>query len=881
MNSDLDEDDAWSYSFPPSTESLPITDQNRKSANETSNGGSNGNPNDTSNEAAKDTITKKPNVTGGLTPIKVDNNTDDDPITTIAEASWPDVSSDSSSSSGEVLKIKTRKKYLQKLAPSSATSSLSSMSLQSPFLVKSTPANPYTTKEDANSIISKDSYQNALNNENAPNESSAFESMRTAIGSNLELQNSDATINEHRKTMSRSSVDSRLQDTPDGADTDSLDKSMLVSPKIIAYRKQSRRSGSNGGISNIENLISQADKYDNKLYVDEKFKDSDYRYAIMKRNIDFHQLFKSIDLTDRLLDDFACALSREILLQGRIYVSEHNICFNSNLLGWVTNLNIAMEDIIRFEKKTTAGLFPNGITIETKNTSYRFASFLSRDLTFDFMVTIWEGTTGRKMQLEETTSRGSEEAASPTSENSEKFNSYILSIDGDDEDDAKSNGTQKGVSNEEDSFSGSFMDEDEEEDVEDVEEAEEVEVDLDVEPKPEENGLVSISTKVLKFKDESKYVNMGPEIHPPTSVDIKQDPNERELCNEIIEAPIGIVYDILFGSNNTAFHKKFIEDHDGSDISTYNEYHPMEDDPTKLERKYSYKKALGYTIGPKSTCCLVSEVIQHLNFADYVLLTSTVSTPDVPSGNSFSVKTKYCLTWAANNSTNLVISYYIKWTGSSWVKSLVEKLTLAGQEGATRDLIQALRKEIEAETTRVDGPTLIKPTTVQQAKPESVSANKVKTKSRPKTTKKVETSAVQFFKENSLFVTYFLFFLILVLFVLQFQVYLTTRQTNKLIKSQLMVDTHIIQILNKGSFSLNQDPDAIWEWASNKFGKKFTDEEKTQYLAYQLSQIYQQPKQSKRFAAQKLSDIKRAVSKFKVQNYINVEGIRDAIDGLV
>lgn len=875
MSSDLDEDDAWSYSFPPSTESLPISDQNRKSANETTDGETKGKPKNTSDEATKDASTKKHNVTGGLTPIKVDVNTDDAPIATIAEASWPDASSDSSSSSGEVLNhIKNRKKYLQKLAPSSATSSLSSMSLQSPFLVKSTPANPYTTKEDANSIISKDSYQNALNNENAPNESLAFESMRTAIGGNLELQNSDATINEHRKTLSRTSVDSRLQGTPDTADTDSLDKSMLVSPKIIAYRKQSRRSGSNGGISNIENLISLADKYDNKLYVDEKFKDSDYRYTIMKRNIEFHQLFKSIDLTDRLLDDFACALSREILLQGRIYVSENNICFNSNLLGWVTNLNIAMEDIVRFEKKTTAGLFPNGITIETKNTSYRFASFLSRDLTYDFMVTIWEGTTGRKMQLEETTSRGSQEAASPTSENSEKFNSYILSIDGDDEDDTKSNVSKNGVSNEEDSLSGSSIEEEEEE-VE-VEEAE-----LEVEPEPEENGLVSISTKVLKFKDESKYVNMGPEIHPPTSIDIKQDPNERELCNEIIQAPIGIVYDILFGSSNTAFHKKFIEDHDGSDISSYNEYHPMEDDPTKLERKYSYKKALGYTIGPKSTSCLVSEVIQHLNFADYVLLTSTVSTPDVPSGNSFSVKTKYCLTWATNNSTNLTISYYIKWTGSSWVKSLVEKLTLAGQEGATRDLLEALKKEIEAETTYVDGPTLIKPTTVQHAKVEPVSSNKVKTKSRAKPSKKVEVSVIQFFKENSLFITYFLFFLILVLFVLQFQVYLTTRQTNKLIKSQLMVNTHIIQILNKGSFSLSEDPDAMWEWASNTFGKTFTDEEKTQYLAYQLNQIYQQPKQTKKLGGKRLSDIKRAVSKFKVQSYINVERIRDSIEGLV
>ena len=59
-----------------------------------------------------------------------------------------------------------------------------------------------------------------------------------------------------------------------------------------------------------------ASRYDPKLYVDEFYKTSKFRYATIKRNIDFHNNFHSLDLTDRLVDDFACALSREILLQG-------------------------------------------------------------------------------------------------------------------------------------------------------------------------------------------------------------------------------------------------------------------------------------------------------------------------------------------------------------------------------------------------------------------------------------------------------------------------------------------------------------------------------------------------------------------------------------
>lgn len=85
--------------------------------------------------------------------------------------------------------------------------------------------------------------------------------------------------------------------------------------------------------------------------------------ASEKRNADFHALFKSIPEHDRLLDgkkdcrkdnakkngtncsmtshlgvDYGCALQKEILLQGRLYVSEQHICFNSNIFGWVTNV---------------------------------------------------------------------------------------------------------------------------------------------------------------------------------------------------------------------------------------------------------------------------------------------------------------------------------------------------------------------------------------------------------------------------------------------------------------------------------------------------------------------------------------------------------------
>lgn len=39
--------------------------------------------------------------------------------------------------------------------------------------------------------------------------------------------------------------------------------------------------------------------------------------------------------------DYGCALQREILVQGRIYISENHICFHANIFGWVTDVRKA------------------------------------------------------------------------------------------------------------------------------------------------------------------------------------------------------------------------------------------------------------------------------------------------------------------------------------------------------------------------------------------------------------------------------------------------------------------------------------------------------------------------------------------------------------
>ncbi|KAH9030289.1 hypothetical protein EDB84DRAFT_1588689 [Lactarius hengduanensis] len=122
---------------------------------------------------------------------------------------------------------------------------------------------------------------------------------------------------------------------------------------------------------------------------DDEVEDDSEDDALNKRNADFHELFRTIPEGDYLIEDYGCAMQREILVQGRIYISENHICFHANIFGWVTDVIVPIYDIVSLEKKMTAFVIPNAIQITTRTTKYTFASFLARDTAYDVIYNIW------------------------------------------------------------------------------------------------------------------------------------------------------------------------------------------------------------------------------------------------------------------------------------------------------------------------------------------------------------------------------------------------------------------------------------------------------------------------------------------------------------
>ncbi|KAI1350096.1 hypothetical protein F5Y01DRAFT_286897 [Xylaria sp. FL0043] len=413
-----------------------------------------------------------------------------------------------------------------------------------------------------------------------------------------------------------------------------------------------------------------------------------FAVASKKRNRDFHVLFKSVPDDDYLIEDYSCALQREILAHGRLYVSEGHICFSSNILGWVTTLVMSFDEIVSVEKRSTALVFKNGLMISTLHAKHVFASFTSRDSTYDLIVNIWK--------LGHPTLRSSLNGVSLDETGGDKTEKVDAG--------EAAPGSQSVSESEED---GSEEDDDVYD--EDLEEDEvPVEAQTTESALAKNNGEKGGSRKVsgamapnggaVEKSDAAPSSGAadfpGPATHGPTECSDSDTHFEVAIADDIVAAPLGKVYNFIFGSTSVTWMAKWLTNEQKcTDLQ-------MEDkkglSPDNKNRAYSYTKPINAPIGPKQTKCIVTETIEHIDFEKAVSVLVVTQTPDVPNGNIFSVKTKYCLSWADNNSTRVTMNCTIEWSGKSWLKGAIEKGAKDGQAVYWKDLSASLKSAISS-----------------------------------------------------------------------------------------------------------------------------------------------------------------------------------------
>ena len=435
-----------------------------------------------------------------------------------------------------------------------------------------------------------------------------------------------------------------------------------------------------------------------------------FAVASKKRNRDFHALLRSVPVDDYLIEDYGCALQKDILLHGRLYVSEGHICFNSNILGWINTLVISFDEVMAIEKKSTALLFPNAIVIQTLHARNVFASFISRDTTYDLLVNIWKishpglipSVAGYTLEKQPDKANGAGDGKDKSNDGSESEDEYDEDEEGYEEEDDDDEGVHERESIGD--ADGGFR---------------EVGVGGGSAPNGAAmngnvtntvttgggEGVVAVSGGGASGAPDATKVQdfPGPATHFATDCGDYELHYERIVCDEYLPGPLGKVYALLFGSQSNSFLTKFLEDQKVMELSIPNnaEWAPSPEAGGKSTRGYSYIRPLPGGIGPKQTKCICTEQLEQMDLEKAVSVLVTTQTPDVPSGNQFSVKTRYCLTWGDGSvtgslaETRMQLNCTVEWTGKSWLKGPIEKGCNDGQITHGKDLTAALKRELE------------------------------------------------------------------------------------------------------------------------------------------------------------------------------------------
>ncbi|XP_021040550.1 protein Aster-C isoform X3 [Mus caroli] len=108
------------------------------------------------------------------------------------------------------------------------------------------------------------------------------------------------------------------------------------------------------------------------------------------RNEEYRQQFTHLPDSEKLIADYACALQKDILVQGRLYLSENWLCFYSNIFRWETTISIALKNITFMTKEKTARLIPNAIQIIAEGEKFFFTSFGARDRSYLIIFRLWQ-----------------------------------------------------------------------------------------------------------------------------------------------------------------------------------------------------------------------------------------------------------------------------------------------------------------------------------------------------------------------------------------------------------------------------------------------------------------------------------------------------------
>ncbi|XP_032905536.1 protein Aster-B isoform X6 [Amblyraja radiata] len=452
-----------------------------------------------------------------------------------------------------------------------------------------------------------------------------------------------------------------------------------------------------------------------------------------QRNEDFRKLFKQLPDTERLIVDYSCALQRDILLQGRLYLSENWICFYSNIFRWETLLTVRLKDVCSMTKEKTARLIPNAVQVCTDTEKHFFTSFGARDRTYMMMFRLWQNALldkplcpkelwhfvhqcyGNELGLtsddedyvppdDDFNTMGFCEEI-PVEEVEVLDNSSKSSIEV--KTDASPQMHKKSVTNSTLTSTGSneapsSFDGITAEDEVDFQLEGEIAA-LQVIGKNEIN--LAVNSPSLDFNDNEDIpteLSDSSETHDEGEVQaFYEDLNGRQYINEVFHVNVDKLYDLLF--TDSQFLRDFFEQRRFTDMVSHPWKKELNGNQTRV---MLYTIALSNPLAPKTATVTETQTLYKASQeSECYVIDAEVITHDVPYHDYFYTINRYSLTRVAKNKSRLRISTELKYRKQPWglVKSFIEKNFWSGLDEYFRHLdieLAKVEKQYAAELHR-------------------------------------------------------------------------------------------------------------------------------------------------------------------------------------
>uniref|UniRef100_A0A7N8XCM8 GRAM domain containing 1A n=1 Tax=Mastacembelus armatus TaxID=205130 RepID=A0A7N8XCM8_9TELE len=367
-----------------------------------------------------------------------------------------------------------------------------------------------------------------------------------------------------------------------------------------------------------------------------------------QRNEDFRKLFKKLPDTERLIVDYSCALQKDILLQGRLYLSENWLCFYSNIFRWETTITILLKDVTSMTKEKTAKLIPNAIQISTDNEKHFFTSFGARDRSFMMIFRLWQNALLDK-------------SLSP------KELWHIVH---------QCYGTELGLTSEDDDYVSPT--------------AEHMNEEGGESPSESTNHMLPPQTASLGNLSSLDITN-DEELptDPSNSSDTQEESEVESFCtdlsgrlhiNTVVRMSVDKLHDLLFSADTHFIQHLFSQRH-FTDLSV-GEWQ-QDSSSGNTSRVLSYTIALNNPLGPKTAPVVETQTL-HKSSArgECFVVDSEVITSGIPYQDYFYTVHRYCLTSINKHKSRLRVSSDICYRKQPWslVKALIEKNTWSGIE---------------------------------------------------------------------------------------------------------------------------------------------------------------------------------------------------------